>query len=499
MSWSAWGQTYTISTFAGGGLPVNIPGTSASLGPNGPQYVAADRTGNVFFVYQNTVLRLDATIGVLTLVAGNGKTGFTGDNGPATSAELNLPEGLAVDSAGNLYIADTYNERIRKVSNGVITTVAGNGTAGFSGDNASATSAQLWYPAGLAVDSSGDLYIADLFNGRIRKVSNGVITTIAGGGLVLGDNGPATSAELNAPTGLALDSAANLYIADESDNRVRKVSNGVITTVAGTGREGFSGDTGPATSAQLNAPEGVAVDSAGSLFVADALNNRIRKVTNGVITTVAGSGTQGFSGDNGLATSAELNYPSGVAVDSAGNLYLADSSNNRIRKISNGVMTTVAGNGTQGFSGDGGPASSGQLNNPMGVAVGPGGSIYIADTNNNRIRKVSNGMITTVAGGGVSLGDNGPATGAQLYGPGAVAVDSAGNLYIADTYNNRIRKVANGVTPPWQETGRQASVATAGRPLAPSCSIPKAWPWTLLAICTSPTLGTTASAGSQTG
>ena len=195
LSCSAWGQTYTISTFAGGGLPVNIPATSASLGPNVPQYIAADRAGNLFFVNQSTVLRLDAATGILTLVAGNGTIGYSGDNGPAASAQLGGPRGIAVDSAGNVYIADSYVNRVRKVSNGVITTVAGNGTQGFSGDNGPATSAQLAYPYGVAVDSAGNLYIAD-GNGRIRKVSNGVITTVAGGGSSLGDNGPATSARL---------------------------------------------------------------------------------------------------------------------------------------------------------------------------------------------------------------------------------------------------------------------------------------------------------------
>jgi sugar lactone lactonase YvrE len=219
VSCSVFGQTYTISTFAGGALPVNIPGTSASLGDGVPQYIAADRAGNLFFPVQHTVLRLDATTGVLTLVAGNGTTGFSGDNGPATSAQLNFPAGVAVDSAGNLYIADSYNNRVRKVSNGVITTVAGNGTFGFSGDNGPATSAQFGFPYGLAVDSAGNLYIADSGN-RIRKVSNGVITTVAGNGTTgfSGDNGPATSAQLSGPRGVSVDSAGNLYIADANNN-----------------------------------------------------------------------------------------------------------------------------------------------------------------------------------------------------------------------------------------------------------------------------------------
>ncbi|MGA3236246.1 MAG: hypothetical protein ABSG03_08085 [Bryobacteraceae bacterium] len=491
-------QTYTISTFAGGALPVDIPGTSASLSP---QSVASDPAGNLFFVNQNTVMRLDAATGILTRVAGNGATGFSGDNGPATSAQLYFPNGVAVDSAGNLYIADTDNNRIRKVSNGVITTVAGNGFAGYSGDNGPATNARLAGPWAVAVDSAGNLYIADSDNYCIRKVANGAIATVAGNGLAgfSGDNGPAANAQLNNPYGVAVDSAGNLYIADTLNQRVRKVANGVIATIAGNGTEGYSGDNGPATSAQLGTPLGIAVDSAGSLYIAERDNERIRKVVSGVIATVAGNGMEGFSGDNGPATSAELQGPEGAAVDSAGNLYIADVYNDRIRKVTKGVITTVAGggtpvggngpatgvqfgypaavaldssgslyiadqqgviwkisngaiaavagNGTQGFSGDGGPATAAQLNNPSGVAVDAAGNLYISDTDNQRIRKVANGVITTLAGNGTAgfSGDNGPATGAELNLPVGVAVDSSGNLYISDSYNNRVREVANGM------------------------------------------------------
>jgi uncharacterized protein (TIGR03437 family) len=359
---------------------------------------------------------------------------------------LNGPQAVAVDFAGNLYIADTENSRIRKVSNGVITTVAGSGTPGFSGDNGPATSAQLHFPSGVAVDSALNLYIADSANNRIRKVSNGVITTVAGNGPLGfgGDNGPATSAQLNSPSAVAVDSAANFYIAEPYNNRIRKVSNGVITTVAGNS---LNGDNGPATSAQLYSPQGVAVDSDGNLYVADPGNNRIRKVSNGVITTVAGNGTPGFSGDNGPATSAQLNRPQGVAVDSAGNFYVADRNNNRIREVSNGVITTVAGNGTYFCCGDNGPATSAQLRHPSGIAVDSADDLYIADTYNNRVPKVSNGVITTFAGSGNDIfgGDNGPATRADVFEPMAVAVDSAGDLYIADVGNGRIRKVSDGV------------------------------------------------------
>jgi trimeric autotransporter adhesin len=320
----------------------------------------------------------------ISTVAGNGVQGFGGDGGPATSAQLSSPLGVAVDSTGSLYIVDSVNNRIRKVSGGVITTVAGNGTPGFSGDGGPATSAELRYPSDVAVDSTGNLYITDTNNFRIRKVSKGVITTVAGNGSpgFSGDGGPATSAELAASLGIAVDSVGNLYIADSNNSRVRKVANGTITTVAGNGLPlpgslGSSGDGGPATSAEVT-PFDVAVDSAGNLYISDANNNRIRKVSNGVITTIAGNGTSGFSGDGGPATSAELNNPRGLALDSVGNLYIADISNNRMRKVSNGVITTIAGNGTSGFSGDGGPATSAEMT-PYFVAGDLAGNLYFSD------------------------------------------------------------------------------------------------------------------------
>jgi uncharacterized protein (TIGR03437 family) len=441
-----------------------------------PQYIAADRAGNLFFVVHSAVLRLDAVTGISTLVAGNGVPGFSGDNGPATSAQVGGPRGLAVDSAGNVYIADSYANRVRKVSNGVITTVAGNGTPGFSGDNGPAISAQLAQPFGLAVDSAGNLYIADWGNSRIREVSNGVITTVAGNGTccLLNDNGPATSAQITLPEDIAVDSAGSLYISDFVHHSVRKVSGGVITTVAGNGTQGYSGDNGPAISAELAGPYGIAVDAASNLYIGDAPANRVRKVSGGVITTVAGNGLPGYSGDNGPAASAQLNYPYGVSVDAAGNLYIADSNNYRIRKVSGGMITTVAGNGTTGFGGDNGPATSAQLQ-PTGVAVDAAGSLYIADALNNRIRKVSNGVITTVAGNGTPAfsGDNGPATNAELYLPYGVAVDAASNLYIADTFNYRIRNVSGGVITTVAGNGTEGF----GRDTGPATSSPLYYPY----------------------
>ena len=336
-----------------------------------------------------------AAVGDITTVAGTGTVGFSGDGGPATSAELNDPYGVAVDGSGNLYIADTQNNRVRKVDgSGTITTVAGTGTAGFSGDGGPATSAAALRSPGVAVDGSGNLYIADYANSRVRKVDgSGTITTVAGTGTAgfSGDGGPATSAELDHPVGVAVDGSGNLYIADYDNNVVRKVNgSGTITTIAGTGTFGFSGDGGPATSAELSSTAGVALDGSGNLYIADEDNSRVRKVDgSGTITTVAGTGTAGFSGDGGPATSAELNFPGGVAVDGSGNLYIADAINHRVRKVDgSGTITTVAGTGTFGFSGDGGPATSAELNDPDGVAVDGSGNLYIADFDNSRVRKV---------------------------------------------------------------------------------------------------------------
>jgi len=323
----------------------------------------------------------------ISTVAGNGTSGSSGDGGPASSAELGYPSGVAVDGAGNLFIADTFNARIRKVTPaGAISTVAGNGTRGFTGDGGPATSAELRLPGGVAVDSVGDLFIADETNNRIRKVTAaGAISTVAGNGTpgFSGDGGPATSAELFEPGGLAVDSGGNLFIADSMNNRIRKVTPaGTISTVAGNGVEGFGGDGQPAIVAELNQPNGVAIDSAGNLFIADLANNRIRKVTPaGTISTVAGNGTPGFSGDGGPATSAELFSPWDVAVDGAGNLFIADAFNDCIRKVTpGGTIGTVAGNGTPGFSGDGGLSTLAELRMPEAVAVDGAGNLFIADT-----------------------------------------------------------------------------------------------------------------------
>ena len=392
------------------------------------------------------------TSGNINTIAGNGTLGFSGDGSAATSATMHLPTGVAVDSSGNIYIADSLNLRVRKVSGTTITTVAGNGLLNYGGDNGPATSAALSSPQSVAVDTAGNLYIADTVNNAVRMVSaKGVITTLAGNGTVgsTGDNGAATSATLNSPQGIAVDSSGNVYVSDTANARVRKISNGTITTVAGSGTQGYAGDGGAATSAQLNTPVGLAIDKSGNLYIADLGNNVIRKVTaGGTISTFAGS-NQGYSGNGGPALAARLSGPQGVAVDASGNVYIADTLNATVRVVnSSGIISNVAGNGFAGFSGDGGTASQAQLGSPTGIALDSAGTLYVADSG-SRIRKIfPSGVIVTIAGNNSRgyTGDGGPATSASLAGAQGVAVDSNGNVFIADTGNNAIRELQFAAT-----------------------------------------------------
>ncbi len=344
-------------------------------------------------------------------LAGNGSSGYTGDGGPATLANLNGAASSVRDRSGNLYIADSNNNVIRKVSagTGLITTFAGTGVSGYSGDNGPATNALFNYPYGLSIDSAGDLYVADEGNSAIRMIAaaTGVITTVAGNGTpgFAGDGGLAASSQLSYPLGTAVDSSGNLYIADSENSRIREVAakTGIITTVAGSGQFGYAGDGGPATAAELEDPWGVAVDSSGNLYIADTDNNVIRKVTasTGVITTVAGSHPNpydnygGYSGDGGPATSALLYFPEDVAVDTSGNLFIADTYNQVIREVtaSNGIINTIVGAGPAsacgGFAGDGGPAFGAALCYPSGVFVGGADNLYIADGGWSRVREAN--------------------------------------------------------------------------------------------------------------
>jgi uncharacterized protein (TIGR03437 family) len=421
---------------------------------NYPRGIAIDTAGNLYIAdtLDNRVRKVTPA-GIISTVAGSGTGGYSGDGGPATSATLDQPISVAVNSSGTLYIVDQLNKVVRKVGpDGTISTFAGGGAA-FPGDGGPATSAML-SPEGVAVDSSGNVFIGEMA-GRLRKVSPaGILSTVAGSGgyRFAGDGGPATSASLNGTWGVAVDGAGDLYISDQTNQRVRKVnSSGIINTVAGNGGTGFSGDGAAATSAEINTPYGIGADTTGNLFIADNGNQRIRRVAaNGTISTVAGNGTKGFSGDGGPAASASLNSPRSVVADSSGSFYFADDLNGRVRKVTpDGVIQTVAGGGTNS-PGDGGPATSASLG-PYGVALDAAGNLYIADAGLASVRKVTPaGIISTVAGNSCrsscALGDGGPALSGSLNVPQALAVDASGNIYIADSQNNRVRKVIPGGT-----------------------------------------------------
>ena len=516
--------TRVITTVAGTEIAGFSGDTRAATAAvlNNPFDVAVDGDGNVYIADTDNhrIRKVTVATGIIDTIAGSGSYGagnggYSGDGEdvPATEARLNTPIGVTVDGDGNVYIGDFRNHRVRKVTvaTGKIDYIAGNGTAGFSGDLGQAKEAQLHFPYGLAVASDGTVYITDVSNNRIRKVAtDGVITTVAGSGAGSGDiyeDGiQATAARLKNPRDVALDSSGNFYIAMEGENNqgaIRKVDTaGVITTVAGGWAYGFSGDGGPATAAKLRAARGVGLDSSGNLYISDLVNDRIRKVdTRGIITTfastgiegprglavdsddnvyvaqehrilkidgstdpptittVAGGATSGDSGDGGAATSAQLNEPQGVAVDSDGNIYIADTKNDRVRKVDVSVdpptINAFAGTGDHGFSGDGMAATDAELYAPFDVAVDSDGNVYIADESNHRIRKVDVSAdpptISTVAGSGSGSsgsfsGDGGPATSARLNRPRGVTVASDGTVYIADWWNRRIRAVATDGT-----------------------------------------------------
>jgi uncharacterized protein (TIGR03437 family) len=418
-------------------------------------------------------------------------TNNAGDGGSALAAALGQPEGIAIDKAGNIYFADAAANRVRIIApDGNIQTFAGTGVAGFAGDGGAASAAQLNQPYGLALDPAGNLYIADLGNGRVRKVTiAGVIETVAGGGALpatnQGQGGPATTAQLMQPRNVTLDANGSLYISDFGANQVYSVAGGTLTLVAGTGVAGFSGDSTSALLAQLTAPAGLAVDPTGALYIADSGNNRVRKVYNGVIITVFNTpGPTGLAfGPPGTLYIAASTYfgsvsqqiPSitsavDVAVDLAGDLFATSGA--FVLEIpaggtvTTGLVTVIAGSGASpNFGGDNGPATAAQLYSPSSVAMDSSGNWYIADTSNNLIRMVTPaGVISTIAGNGTagSAGDNGPASAAELNAPRGLAFDSLGNLYIADSGNNEVRKItpAGLIVPVATQLNNPVSVAT---------------------------------------
>jgi sugar lactone lactonase YvrE len=355
------------------------------------------------------------SIGTIATVAGTGKFGYSGDGGLATAAQLNQPTCAVSDSAGNLYIGDVATYTVRKVAaaTGIITPYAGNGKAAYSGDGGPATVASIYGPAACALDSAGNLYIADVGNNVVRKItaSTGIITTVAGNGVgagtatggFSGDGGLATQAELEIPNGVAVDSVGNLFISDMGNQRVREVdaASGIITTIAGNGTYGYSGNGGAATSAMMGNPQQLALDGSGNLYIAEQGESVVVKVnlSSGIITTVAGDGTTGrdsgtanptIVGDGGIATKAKLAQPQGVALDADGNIFIADSNNGRVRKVtvSTGIITSVVGS-KFGYSGDGGPSNRARLHNPEGLFFDAAGNLYIADSYNSVVRKVT--------------------------------------------------------------------------------------------------------------
>jgi sugar lactone lactonase YvrE len=531
VSGAASAQQDYINTFAGGG-PNNVPAATAPV--YSPSNVAVDSAGNFYFStdgsnYQHRVWKVTLSTGILTIVAGTYYAGYSGDGGPATLAQLNNPQGIALDHNGNLFIADESNCAVREVnvSTGIINTIAGepNIGCGYLSDGVPATSTYLYEPTGVAIDTNGNLFIADWENERIRMVSCATVTstggacspnagqtagdiyTVAGTGTPVfsGDGGLATSSNLYLPYGVAVDTQGNLYIGDEYDHLVRRVAcgtgisgctapsgetSGHMYTIAGNGQSpgnpgtcGYNSDGITAVSAELCYPTTVTIDNSGNLFIADTSNFRIREVscvtktssggtctpstgqTAAKIYTAAGSGNAGYDGDGSPATSttAYVYYAYGVAVDSKGDLFIADTDNDRIREVPCDVSTltctppagdtaqyiyTVAGTGTTSFFGENIPATGAELQYPTGTASDSLGNTYIADRNNCVVRVVNSaGNISTFAGVPGSCGYNGdaqPATSAYLYYPYKVAVDSSNNVYISDTYNCVVREVSGG-------------------------------------------------------
>ncbi|MDE3165230.1 MAG: hypothetical protein KGN36_05440, partial [Acidobacteriota bacterium] len=478
-------QQYVISTLAGG-VPPATPMAAPSAAIGDPARVTADAAGNLYFSSLHSIFQVDSS-GTLTRIAGNGRAGYTGDSGPALSAQLDTPMGIAVSSAGDIYVADAGANAVRRISGGIITTAAtglsrpfdvaldpggtlyvadtGNQrvvrvAAGGALSDVIAGST-LNNPEGLAFDAAGNLYIADTFNGLVRRLSpDGSLTAVAGNGSIGvfgGDQGPATAAAISLPVAITVDAKGNLYVADFGNGRVRMVASGTIRTVAGStnGARAIEGEL--AVNTRLEGPTGVAVRSDGTVcFVQGGIGSgsglavgdyRVWTVdSGGVLHIAAGTGAPNFSGDGAAASAAQLDSPAALAFDAAGNLYAADTANQRIRRIAvDGTIATVVGTGVAGFAVEYGNPAGAQFSFPRGVAVTPSGGILIADTSNNRVRRYDpGGNIYTYAGNGNGsyYGDGGPATAASVNHPEGIVLESAGNLDLADTVDNAVRKVA---------------------------------------------------------
>jgi trimeric autotransporter adhesin len=443
---SAHAQTLKVTTVAGGHSGNGVPATSAAIA--GPVSVARDSEGNLYVSDSgNCRIRKINKKGAIDIFVGTSICGYSGDGGPAYRATLANPGGIAFDAHGNLLVADSGNSVVRKVTrNGIITTIAGNGTGGYSGDGGPASQAALNFPTSVSSDPTGNVYISDNNNTVIRMIDpSGNIHTVAGNhvGGFSGDGGPATSAELACPLAVLADGNGNFYIADTNNYRVRKVdSTGTITTFAGNGSYQVSGDGGPATSAGLG-PVNSLLLLGNKLYIATQSRIWAVDMATQLINIVAGSSVFGFNGDGMPALSTLIGFPRGMASDPEGDIFVAELINERVRKIDTSqTVTTVAG----GYIGDGRPGPGAALNNPWHIAFDPAGNLYIAEYGGNRVRKVStDGTISTFAGTGITgySGDGGPANLATLAAPEAVAADAAGDVFIADTAfsNGHIRKV----------------------------------------------------------
>jgi sugar lactone lactonase YvrE len=430
-----------VTTFAGSGVAGFLNGTADVAQFNIPYSIAVDASENIYVTESTSyAVRKITQAGVVSTLAGKETTsGFLDAQG--TNALFAGPKGLTVDSSGNIYVADANNNRIRKItSSGTVTTFAGDGTAGFL--DGQGTAAKFNNPIGVAVTGSGVIYVSDALNNRIRAISGtGLVSTFAGSGATGLVNGQGTAAQFNTPRALTVDSSGNIYLVDYNNNRIRKITNtGAVTTLSGTGA--FGAVNGVGTVATFKYPEGIAVDASGNSFVADVTNNSIRKITNsGDTSTYAGTAVRGL--ENGQSgTMAMFNSPIAVAVNSSGITYVIDDFNSCIRKVaSNGVVTTFVGNTATGYVDGQGTAA--YFNNPKGMVVDAAGNIYVADTFNNRIRKVTSaGVVTTIAGDGTAGYLDGQGTAAKFNNPYGLTIDVAGNIYVADTKNHRIRKIS---------------------------------------------------------